>query len=89
MHLTACQVSMHVTVCLLPPSPSRGNMLPPYMPLVTFANLRRTTHTRSFVLQVSMYSVLEVGRYTIPELLFVPEFHTGTYQHTLFLFHFF
>jgi hypothetical protein len=26
-------------------------------------------------------SVLEMGRYTIPELLSVPEFHTGTYQY--------
>jgi hypothetical protein len=25
--------------------------------------------------------VLEIGRYTIPELLFVLEFHTGTYQY--------
>jgi hypothetical protein len=24
-------------------------------------------------------AVLEMGRYAIPELLFVPEFHTGTY----------
>jgi hypothetical protein len=26
-------------------------------------------------------AVLEIGRYTISELLFVPEFHTGTYQY--------
>jgi hypothetical protein len=24
-------------------------------------------------------ALLEMGRYTIPELLFVPEFHTGTF----------
>jgi hypothetical protein len=40
---------------------------------------------------VSSKSVLEMGRYTVPELLFVPEFHTGTYQYILihiFSFHF-
>jgi hypothetical protein len=29
-------------------------------------------------------AVLEMGRYTIPELLSVPEFHTGTYQYVLY-----
>jgi hypothetical protein len=32
-----------------------------------------------------------ICRYTIPELLFVPEFHTGTYQYILYqciFFHF-
>jgi hypothetical protein len=33
--------------------------------------------------------LLEMSRYTIPETLFVPEFHTGTYQHTLYDFIFF
>jgi hypothetical protein len=27
-----------------------------------------------------MVTVLEMGRYTVPELLFAPEFHTSTYQ---------
>jgi hypothetical protein len=30
--------------------------------------------------------VLEMGRYTVPVLLFVPEFHTGTYQYIYILF---
>jgi hypothetical protein len=30
--------------------------------------------------------VLEMGRYTIPKLLSVPEFHTGTYEYTLYPF---
>jgi hypothetical protein len=34
-------------------------------------------------------TVLEMGRYTIPELLFVPELHTGTYQYILYQFIFF
>jgi hypothetical protein len=30
-----------------------------------------------------------MGRYTIPELLFVPEFHTGTYHYILTYIHLF
>jgi hypothetical protein len=42
-----------------------------------------------------LHTVLEMGRsgicqYTIPELLFLPKFHTGTYQqYILYLFIFF
>jgi hypothetical protein len=28
-----------------------------------------------------LFSVLEIGRYTVPELIFVPELHTGTYKY--------
>jgi hypothetical protein len=40
----------------------------------------------------SIPAVLEMGWYTIPEILFVPELLTGTYQYTIYLsifFHFY
>jgi hypothetical protein len=38
---------------------------------------------RDFGFHVGSLAVLEMGRYKIQELLFVNEFHTGTYQYIL------
>jgi hypothetical protein len=45
--------------------------------------------TVSFSINILSHLVIygaQLGRYTVPELLFIPSFHTGTCQYTLYPF---
>jgi hypothetical protein len=52
-------------------------------------SLQMNTVLLTNILHTWSTGVLEIGRYTIPEILFVPKFHTGTYQYELYPFTFF
>jgi hypothetical protein len=60
---------------------------PPYSCVGEVAALTRRTHSEEinladrFRYDGVIHLVLEMGRYTIPEILSVPKFHTGTYQY--------